>query len=227
MIVRTLCAGFAILALTLAPAAAPAAGSSYVTGVAFHRDGILTWEGVAHQPVAPQTVSRLTPGLPAGRVKVIAAGRPGVREVLTRYSQRGGGAVHAKVIWSQIVRPARPRIVAEGIGSTSLGAFEERGVMQMALVAREAIEMIATAYTADCAGCGGTTATGRRAGHGIVAVDPRVIPLGTRLYIPGYGVAIAGDTGGAIVGDRIDLGFDSLREALLFGRRSITVYRLK
>ncbi len=71
------------------------------------------------------------------------------------------------------------------------------------------MEMIATAYTADCAGCGGMTAIGRRAGHGIVAVDPRVIPLGTRLYIPGYGLAVAGDTGGAIVGNRIDLGFDS------------------
>jgi 3D (Asp-Asp-Asp) domain-containing protein len=60
-----------------------------------------------------------------------------------------------------------------------------------------------------------------------VAVDPRVIPLGTRLYIPGYGWAIAGDTGGDIVGNRIDLGFDSLRGAMEFGRRDITVYRLK
>ena len=71
------------------------------------------------------------------------------------------------------------------------------------------------------------TAIGRRAGHGIVAVDPRLIPLGTHLYIPGYGMAIAGDTGGDIVGHRIDLGFDSTRDAMLFGRRDITVYRLK
>ena len=227
MIRRTLCAGFAVVALTLAPAGAPAANSSYVTGVAFHRDGVLTWEGVSHRSIAPQTLRRFTPALVEGRVKVIAAGRPGIREVVTRYSQRGGGKVSAKVIWSQIVRPARPRIVAEGIGSASLAAFEERGVTRMTLVAREAILMIATAYTADCAGCGGMTALGRRAGHGIVAVDPRVIPLGTRLYIPGYGIAIAGDTGGAIVGDRIDLGFDSLREAVLFGRRSVIVYRLK
>jgi 3D (Asp-Asp-Asp) domain-containing protein len=51
--------------------------------------------------------------------------------------------------------------------------------------------------------------------------------LGTRLYIPGYGMAIAGDTGGAIVGNRIDLGFDSLESAIEFGRRDITVYQLK
>ncbi|MBV8655919.1 MAG: 3D domain-containing protein, partial [Candidatus Eremiobacteraeota bacterium] len=68
---------------------------------------------------------------------------------------------------------------------------------------------------------------GRPAGHGIVAVDPSVIPLGTRLFIPGYGLAIAGDTGGAIRGFRIDLGFNSERDALLFGRREVTVYRLK
>ena len=74
--------------------------------------------------------------------------------------------------------------------------------------------MIATAYTADSSGGSGWTAIGRRAGYGIVAVDPRVIPLGTRLYIPGYGMAVAGDTGGAIVGNRIDLGFDSLRGAI-------------
>jgi 3D (Asp-Asp-Asp) domain-containing protein len=60
-----------------------------------------------------------------------------------------------------------------------------------------------------------------------VAVDPRVIPMGTRLFIPGYGVAIAGDTGGAIRGNRIDLGFNSLSDALRFGRRAVTVYRLK
>jgi 3D (Asp-Asp-Asp) domain-containing protein len=100
----------------------------------------------------------------------------------------------------------------------------------MASIAQSAlhtIQMIATAYTAGSAGGGGMTAIGRPAGHGIVAVDPRVIPLGTRLYISGYGYAVAGDTGGDIVGNRIDLGFDSLREALLFGRRDVTVYRLK
>jgi 3D (Asp-Asp-Asp) domain-containing protein len=93
--------------------------------------------------------------------------------------------------------------------------------------AGSALKMIATAYTAGCYGCSGITATGSRAGQGIVAVDPRIIPLGTRLYVPGYGKAIAGDTGGAIKGLRIDLGFNSLADALRFGRREITVYVLR
>ena len=87
--------------------------------------------------------------------------------------------------------------------------------------------MVATAYTAGCSGCSGITASGRPAGHGVVAVDPNVIPLGTHMYIPGYGHAVAGDTGGSIRGRRIDLGFNSSGEANRFGRRPITVYLIK
>ena len=65
----------------------------------------------------------------------------------------------------------------------------------------------ATWYSAASAGGSGVTATGTGVHKGIVAVDPRVIPLGTRMYIPGYGYATAADTGGAIVGNHIDLGY--------------------
>ena len=59
---------------------------------------------------------------------------------------------------------------------------------------------------------------------GIAAVDPNVIPLGTRLFIPGYGEAIADDVGGSIKGNRIDLAFDSRDDALQFGVRNVIVY---
>ncbi|MHB0976117.1 MAG: 3D domain-containing protein [Candidatus Aquicultorales bacterium] len=72
-------------------------------------------------------------------------------------------------------------------------------------------------------GIGGTTATGARAGYGIIAVDPSVIPLGTRLYIEGYGYGVAADTGGAIRGYIIDLCFNTVGEALQWGRRMVTV----
>lgn len=83
--------------------------------------------------------------------------------------------------------------------------------------------MVATAY-APGAGAGYITATGKKARYGIVAVDPRVIPLGTRLYIPGYGYAVAADTGGAIKGNRIDLCFNTRAEAIKWGRRKVKVY---
>jgi len=90
------------------------------------------------------------------------------------------------------------------------------------------MRMLATAYTAYCGGrCSGRTALGWAAGYGIVAVDPRVIPLRSRLYIPGYGYAVAGDTGGSIRGSRIDLGFNTYRDAREFGRRDVTVYILQ
>lgn len=69
----------------------------------------------------------------------------------------------------------------------------------------------------------GRTATGLETGWGIAAVDPSVIPLGTRMTIPGYGEAIAADTGGAVRGAEIDLWFPTLAEALAWGRRTVTV----
>lgn len=88
------------------------------------------------------------------------------------------------------------------------------------------IVMEATAYTAADPGNSGITANGHRLTRGLVSVDPSVIPLGTRLYIEGYGEAIADDTGGAIVGNRIDLGMDSRDEALDFGRQDVVVHIL-
>ncbi|WP_313990594.1 3D domain-containing protein [uncultured Selenomonas sp.] len=89
---------------------------------------------------------------------------------------------------------------------------------------RAAYTMNASAYLPSDGGGSGITATGIRARRGVVAVDPSVIPLGSRLYIPGYGEAIAADTGGAIVGHTIDLCMESYDEAIQFGRRSVEVY---
>jgi 3D (Asp-Asp-Asp) domain-containing protein/peptidoglycan hydrolase CwlO-like protein len=80
------------------------------------------------------------------------------------------------------------------------------------------LTVVATGYALT-----GHTASGIPVGPGVVAVDPSVIPLGTRLSIPGYGQGIAADTGGAIVGARIDLWFSSHAEALAWGRRTVTI----
>jgi 3D (Asp-Asp-Asp) domain-containing protein len=92
------------------------------------------------------------------------------------------------------------------------------------------ILMEATAYDPGPDSCGpqatGRTFTGMHAGYGIAAVDPRVIPLGTHLYVEGYGYAIAADIGSAIKGYRIDLCFPTREEALRFGRRKVRVYIL-
>lgn len=85
----------------------------------------------------------------------------------------------------------------------------------------------ATAYTAYCAGCSGTTATGQNLranpNQKVIAVDPRVIPLGSKVWVEGYGTAIAGDTGGAIKGNKIDVFIPSQSAALQWGRKNITI----
>ena len=82
----------------------------------------------------------------------------------------------------------------------------------------------ATAYSADDPGNSAYTALGTHVRHGIIAVDPDIIPLGTHVYIPGYGDAVAEDVGGAIHGHRIDVAFDTRAEALAFGRQDIEIY---
>lgn len=91
---------------------------------------------------------------------------------------------------------------------------------------RRVLNMEASAYTCEDPGNGSYTYRGHQLRKGLVAVDPGVIPLGTRLYVEGYGYAIADDTGGYIRGNIIDLAFESRREALIFGRRTVAVYIL-
>ncbi len=90
--------------------------------------------------------------------------------------------------------------------------------IQPASGSRTHLTVTATAYSLP-----GNTASGLPVGPGVVAVDPTVIPLGTRLYIPGYGEGIAADTGTAIKGLRIDLWFPTLQQAQQWGARSVTI----
>ena len=76
-------------------------------------------------------------------------------------------------------------------------------------------------------GATGRTAMGLRATYGHVAVDPRVIKMGTKVFVEGYGFAIASDKGSAIKGNRIDLCFDSRSTALAFGRKKVKVHVLR
>jgi 3D (Asp-Asp-Asp) domain-containing protein len=69
----------------------------------------------------------------------------------------------------------------------------------------------------------GTTATGIPTGWGVVAVDPAVIPLGTKMSIPGYGDGVAADTGPAVRGATIDLWFPTCAQALAWGRKVVTI----
>lgn len=85
----------------------------------------------------------------------------------------------------------------------------------------------ASAYTANCKGCSGVTATGLNLKKNpkvkAISVDPKVIPLGTKVHVEGYGEAIAADTGGAIKGNKIDVFYSSKTKALNWGRKTVKV----
>ncbi len=91
----------------------------------------------------------------------------------------------------------------------------------------QTIQVTATAYTAKCDGCSGVTKTGvnlmKHPKRKVIAVDPDIIPLGTKVYIPGYGYATAADTGGAIDGHRIDIYFPSKDKAFKWGVKHIDI----
>ena len=88
------------------------------------------------------------------------------------------------------------------------------------------VPVLVTAYTRYDEGCTDYTYQGTYLRRGLCAVDPSVIPLGTKLYVPGYGEALADDIGGAIQGNRVDLAMDTLDEAFTWGVQRLTVYVL-
>jgi 3D (Asp-Asp-Asp) domain-containing protein len=136
-------------------------------------------------------------------------------------------------IWRKDGQETLREVVSTKVLKRRVDTVEMRGTTELASrsgTVRNYITMSASAYDPGPRSCGphatGHTATGMHATYGVVAVDPRVIPLGTRLYVEGYGVAIAADTGGAIKGRRIDLCYDTYAEAIQYGRRTVKVYIL-
>jgi 3D (Asp-Asp-Asp) domain-containing protein len=139
----------------------------------------------------------------------------------------------------EVLQPMEPKVVvaykhvegAEAIPTVEQ-ILEERAkpgtYNEPPLIYEKVMTMSSTAYepgpTSCGRGCSGRTSIGLQAGYGVVAIDPRVIPYGTRLYIENYGYAVAGDTGGAIKGRRIDLGFMTVDECFNWGRRKVKVY---
>lgn len=106
-------------------------------------------------------------------------------------------------------------------------AAHDKELYERAMQEGTVVYVSATAYSAYDPGCSPYTASGTRLRRGIIAVDPSFLPLGTRVYIPGYGEAVAEDTGGAIVGNIIDIAFDTHEEALEFGRQDLEIYILE
>ena len=187
------------------------------------------------------SVYRENPAMDMGSVCVVCEGEEGLKKETMEIVLADGREVSRAVIDETIISPPRNKIIERGTRAVVPGLDIQFVKM---------LNVNATAYCPGTPGSGcpvdsrgysvctgkatGRTATGAvaRGGDGtkqnpyIIAVDPKVIPLYSNVYIEGYGYAVALDTGGAIKGNKIDILFSTHSSALRFGRRNLKVYLL-
>ena len=181
-----------------------------------------------------QTLKRENNRMDTGVEKVVKKGQDGVREKQFKVVIEDGKEVSRQLFSDSVLRAPITLIMEYG---TVLNHKTSRGDV---VRYKKVMDMRATAYTASYKDTGkgpgdpgfGITRTGIRAKKGVIAVDPRVIPLGTRVYVEvagktlDYGFAVAADTGGAIKGDLIDLYYDEQSFVDRWGVKRVKVYIL-
>ncbi len=179
-------------------------------------------------PFESREVSDAT--LEKGKTRVKTKGVNGLKRTTYEVTTENGKEVKRTVVSENTVKEPTAQVVA--VGTKAKAAKKTVTTASgKSLNYSKKLTVTATAYTASS---GSRTASGRAAQYGVIAVDPKVIPLGTKLYIEStddgktwkYGYCVAGDTGGAIKGNKIDLYYNSERECVQFGRRSAVVYVL-
>lgn len=189
---------------------------------------------IINEKIENEVEYRNDPTMPEGETRVIEEGQSGLREITSNVIYRSGEEASRTVVSDNITVEPKKKIIAVGTKKTPSPTSASGGEVN-GLKYSKKIKMNATAYSTSPSENGGYTvsALGTKLGHGVVAVDPSVIPLGTRLYITSvdgswtYGYARAEDTGGAIKGNKIDLCFEGTpQEVNKFGRRNCIVYIL-
>lgn len=163
-----------------------------------------------------QTEKTVDNTLEKGLTKTISKGQNGVALNTIKVIYHDGEEVKREVINSEVKAEPKNQVIALG----NITSVSRSG---QTFNFREAIQVQASAYTYT----GNRTATGKTPTVGMVAVDPNLIPLGTRLYIEGYGYAVAADTGGSIKGNRVDLFMEDRSQCLNWGRRTVKLYILQ
>lgn len=205
------------------PAVVPALDTALTPGLRIEVPDVFV-RVVQEEATVPQQIRKESdPSLPRGTTRVVTAGAPG--RVLRVYRVIvSGGVESTRVLTAEkVVSKPVTRIVAVGTSAAASAIPAASRRIPAPPKSGRRMLVVATGYSAAQPDLDDRTATGALARYGVIAVDPNVIPLGTRVYVPGYGFAVAADTGGAIDGKRIDLCFDTVAEALAWGRRSVNI----
>ena len=172
--------------------------------------------------IRPPVRFEFSDSLGAGKLIKKDVGSPGYVRRTFRITLKNGKRVAKSLLKEERRAPVPVRFLMGRSGfEASRGSFVRRRVLNMSATGYDpSPETIGPGAT-------GRTRTGRIAEYGVVAVDPRVIPLNSIVYVEGYGFALACDTGSAIKGNRIDLCFDSRYTAMNYGRRKVRVHVLR
>ena len=163
--------------------------------------------------------------LQKGKEKVLTAGRKGTISRTYEVVKENGEIVAKNLQSEKVIKEPTKQVVA--VGTKAVVASAPTVSRGSETTSGKEFYVTATAYTPYCDGCSGTSATGinLRANSGlkVIAVDPSVIKLGSKVWVEGYGTAIAGDTGGAIKGNKIDILVQSDAQARNWGRKKVRI----
>lgn len=166
--------------------------------------------------VPNNTIKKNRSDLPVGKTRVVQEGQPGLEKKVWQITYRNGKEYSRELKSSEVIREPVNRVIEVGTARIiSRGGKTVRYSRVM--------EMVSTAYTYT----GNNTASGVPPRRGVAAVDPGVIPLGTRLYVENYGYCTALDRGSAIKGNKIDLFMETRQKAYRWGVRRVKVYVLE
>ncbi|QTN01246.1 DUF348 domain-containing protein [Sediminibacillus dalangtanensis] len=184
-------------------------------------------------------VTKQDDNLEKGKEEVVSPGEEGIVAKHFEVTLENGEEVDRKLVKEEVEKESEKRIVAVGTkvekqepkpAVTTTAANSSSEMVSRGGDGKESSQtyyMHATAYSASCSGCSGVTATGINLKDNpnakVIAVDPNVIPLGSKVWVEGYGTAIAGDTGGNVSGNRIDVHVSSPSEAHRFGSKKVKV----
>ncbi|RJQ27492.1 MAG: DUF348 domain-containing protein [Peptococcaceae bacterium] len=194
----------------------PAPDTEVVAGMEIVVTRVNTATEYKDVPVAYVTRRNYTTELSLGAMQVVRGGENGVKRQWWQVTYRDGREVERSLTKQEVLKPPVDRILRVGSEPVVSRGGEPLRYTRV-------LEMLATAYTYT----GNNTASGKPPRVGVAAVDTRVIPMYTRLYVEGYGYAVALDRGGAIKGNRIDLFYETGTEARRWGVRKVKVYILE
>lgn len=132
---------------------------------------------------------------------------------------------------SDLIHPNQKLKITKPAASKVTATKTSKVTTKKSQKAVKVITVSASAYTVNCAGCSGKTYTGlnlkKNPNLKVISVDPKVIPLGSKVYVEGYGYAVAADKGSAIKGKEIDVFMPSYKKAIQWGRKTVKVKILK